>query len=111
VATYGNNTVTEYGKAQLARSGVLPPRVTISSVTSLVLDTPDDVALDSSGSLWVPNAGRNAVVEFTKAQLSKSGSPPPAVTIAGAGSKLNWPWAVAIEPQASEGRTSDLTQQ
>jgi hypothetical protein len=97
-ANYGNNTVTEYSKAQLAQPGSRDPKITISFATSLSLDTPGDVALDSSGSLWVPNASNNTVVEFTKAELAKSGSPAPTVTIKGAASELNWPWSVAIEP-------------
>jgi hypothetical protein len=40
----------------------------------------------------------NSVVEYTEAQLTKSGSPVPAVTITGPATGLNWPWAVAIEP-------------
>jgi hypothetical protein len=46
----------------------------------------------------VPDAVNNAVNVFTKSQLSKSGSQPPAFNIGGSATGLNWPWAVAIEP-------------
>ena len=91
---YNLNTVVEFTKAELARSGSPAPKAVISSSQN---GTPGDVAVDASGDLWVPTM-QNAVVEYTKAQLTKSGSPAPALTIAGPTTKLNWPWAVAVEP-------------
>jgi hypothetical protein len=95
--------VVEYTKAQLAHSGSTAPKVVISSSS---FSYPSDPAFDGSGDLWVPNQGRRqpsgawvyAVVEFTKAQLTKSGSRAPASTISGPATKLNFPFAVAIEP-------------
>jgi hypothetical protein len=78
----------------LAKSGSLTPQVTISSAWS----GEDDVAFDALGDLWAPNGATNAVVEFTKAKLAKSGSPPPAKTISGPATGLSWPWAVTVEP-------------
>lgn len=96
VASYdAPNTVVEFTKSQLARSGSQTPKVVISSS---VLNGSGDVAVSSGGDLWVPNSGNNTVVEFTKSQLAMSGSPAPALTIAGPATGLNWPWAVAIEP-------------
>lgn len=94
---YGGTTAVEFTKAQLAKSGLPAPRVVISSLS---LASPGDVAVDSSGDLWVPNFSVDhfSVVEFTKVQVAKSGSPAPAVTIAGPSTGLNNPWAVAIEP-------------
>jgi len=56
------------------------------------------VAFDLTGNLWVPNTGDNAVVEFAKAQLAKSGSQRPAKDIAGPATGLNSPWSIAVEP-------------
>ncbi|MGO9581730.1 MAG: hypothetical protein ACLP36_02885 [Acidimicrobiales bacterium] len=97
---YSSDTVVEFTKEQLAKSGFPAAKVVISSSYS----SPGDVAVSSSGDLWVPYAqplvpgGPWAVVEFTKAQLTRSGSPKPTVTIAGPHTGLNGPWGVAIEP-------------
>jgi len=100
VGNYTSDTVVEFTKEQLAKSGFPAAKVVISSSYS----SPGDVAVSSSGDLWVPYAqpsapgGPWAVVEFTKAQLMRSGSPKPTVTIAGPHTGLNGPWGVAIEP-------------
>ena len=94
---YSAKTVVEFAKAQLGRTATLAPRVVISSFS---YSSPGDVAVSRSGELWVPYFGGVswAVAEFTKAQLGRSGSPTPAVTIAGPQTGLNSPWVVAIEP-------------
>ncbi|MGA3355098.1 MAG: hypothetical protein ABSD85_18250 [Acidimicrobiales bacterium] len=104
-ANYNGNygdTVVEFTKAQLAKSGSPRARVTITPKPSSSepdgLADPGDVAFDRTGDLWVPNAGAGAVVELTQAQLAKSGSPVPARIITGPATKLNWPWSLAIEP-------------
>ena len=48
--------------------------------------------------LWVPTMGLHTVVEYTRAQLGKSGVPVPHVTISTNADTENGPWAVAIEP-------------
>jgi len=58
-ANYDGNTVVEFTKAQLAKSGSVTPRVTISSKG--IMD-PGDVAFNSSGDLWVPKCGHQRVV-------------------------------------------------
>jgi DNA-binding beta-propeller fold protein YncE len=99
VTNYPGRTVVEFTKAQLAKSGSLNAKVTISSEpASEGLDYPGDVGFDLTGDLWVPNAGHNAVIEFAKSQLAKSGSQRPAKVIAGTATGLNWPWSVAVEP-------------
>jgi hypothetical protein len=70
-----SNTVVEYSKAELAKASPVPT-VTISGTS---LDSPATPAFDRSGDLWVSN--NSTVVEFTKAQLSRSASPTPAVTL------------------------------
>jgi hypothetical protein len=76
------NTLKEWTKAQLARTGsTLPtPKVTI---TSDMLNGPCKPIFDRAGDLW---AGQmNNVVEYTKAQLAKSGSQDPEVVISSPG--------------------------
>ena len=75
-----NNTVVEYSKAELTKASP-SPTVTISSPNPL------GPTLDPAGDMWLvnnnPNTGASvALVEFTKAQLAKSGSPKPVVSIA-----------------------------
>jgi hypothetical protein len=58
-----------------------------------------DIAFDQSGVLWAPNHVRNgAVVEFAKAQLTKSGALAPMWTISGPDNGLSYPIDGAIEP-------------
>jgi hypothetical protein len=91
---YGSDTVVEFTREELSRSGSPWPTVTL---TSPVFIEPGDVAIDPAGDLWVPTAV-NGVLGFTKNQLVKSGSPTPTFDIVGRSTGLNWPWAVAIEP-------------
>ena len=107
VGNYNANTVVEFTQAQIAKPGSPDANVTISSSKYAA---PGDVAVSSSGNLWVPYFGSDvltsgkgsvaiwAVAEFAKGQLARSGSPKPAVTITGPDTGLNNPWAVAIEP-------------
>jgi hypothetical protein len=71
-------SMSEWAKAQLAKSGSPAPLVTISSTS---LNWPCRPAFDSAGDLWAANNYGDTVVEFTKAQLAKSGSPAPWVTV------------------------------
>jgi len=95
VPEYSGIALAEYTKAELTKSGSPPPHVTIRGS---VLSTPQGLAFDSSGDLWVLNNGDQALVEYTKAELAKSGSPTPASTIKGAATGLNNPSYFAIEP-------------
>ena len=87
--------MVEFTKAELVKSGSQAPRVDNSSMS---LFKPGQLAVSASGSLWVPDAEANTLVEFARRQLVKSGFPSPVVTISGPATGLNWPWAVAIEP-------------
>jgi hypothetical protein len=69
------NNVVEYSKAELT-SASPAPSVTISQSGSGAMG----LAFDSSGDLWVTK-NNSTVIEFTQAQLAKSGSPVPSVTI------------------------------
>ena len=67
-----DNSVVEYGKAELAKASPAPT-ITLSIQSG-------GLAFDPSGGLWVADYGR-AAIEFTKAQLAKSGSRNSVVTI------------------------------
>ncbi len=97
VPEYYGDAVAEYTKTELTKSGSPPAHVTIAGSIS-TLYTPQDLAFDSSGDLWVLNTGDKSLVEYSKAELAKSGSPTPAGTIKGAATGLNSPNYLAIEP-------------
>ena len=97
-----DTSVVEFSKAELATANPAPT-VTISSSGGAQL------VFDSSGNLWMVTGGgpdcfgtpcTNEVLEFTKAQLSISGSPTPAVTISstnvGTHESLDGPYSLAF---------------
>jgi hypothetical protein len=88
------DTVFDFTKAQLAKSGDPAPRVTISSDGLSAACRP---TFDSSGDMWAANYGGppSTVVEFTKAQLAKSGSSAPWVTISSG--RLESPGGIAFD--------------
>jgi sugar lactone lactonase YvrE len=96
--------VVEFSAAELG-TATPTPTVTISSTGGA------NLAFTRSGDLWMVTGGgpncfgtpcTNELVEFTRAQLSTSGSPTPAVTIAsaivGSTQSLDGPYGVAIAP-------------
>jgi hypothetical protein len=92
-----NNTVVEYTRSELTKSGSPAPYVTISANASLSnLNEPGSLAFDPSGDMWVLNA--TTVVEFNKGQLTKSGSPAPMRTIAGPKTAMDCPSSIVIQP-------------
>jgi sugar lactone lactonase YvrE len=81
VADLHHTHLVEFSAAQLATGGVLTPVDTIGA-TAGSLASPDGVAFDASGNLWVSNGGNNkTVVEFTPAQLAAGGAPAPTVIV------------------------------
>ena len=75
--------VLEFTRAQrveLAKSTSPSPSPDVM-ITSDGLNGPCKPAFDAAGGLWSGNYGGGTVVEFTKAQLAKSGSPAPKVTL------------------------------
>ena len=86
------DTVSEWARAGLIKSGSPAPKVTISWSK---LKTPCKPAFDRSGNLWVAGYFGADVVEFAKAQLARSGSFVPKVVISS--SSLNGPGDVAID--------------
>jgi ligand-binding sensor domain-containing protein len=96
-----SNELLEFTKAELSTSGSPSPAVTIRSTkvgTNKSLYGPYSLAFDASGDLWVENFDGNSTVEFSKDQLSSSGSPTPVRTIVGPRTGMNWPSYVVIEP-------------
>jgi hypothetical protein len=96
--------VVEFPRAELATANPTPT-VTISSTGGA------NMAFTFSGDMWMVTGGglpdcygtpcNNELVEFTRAQLSRSGSPTPAVTISstgtGATGSLWGPYGVAVD--------------
>jgi hypothetical protein len=96
--------VVEFSRAELATANPTPT-VTISSTGGA------NMAFTQSGDMWMVTGGglpdcygtpcNNELVEFTMAQLSRSGSPTPAVTIssteAGPTGSLWGPYGVAVD--------------
>jgi streptogramin lyase len=102
-------SMLEFSKAELAIANP-NPTVTISSTGGA------NISFTPSGNLWMVTGGgplddcfgtpcNNELVEFTRAQLSTSGSPTPAVTIKsteiGAAGSMWGPYGVAINPSGS----------
>jgi sugar lactone lactonase YvrE len=75
-----NSEVEEFTASQLGSSGDKTPAV-ILSANGGSLDSPEQLAFDHKGNLWVANAGNATVVMFAKKQLKASGMPVPAVTL------------------------------
>jgi hypothetical protein len=99
-------SMLEFSKAELAMANPTPT-VTISSTGGA------NISFTPSGDLWMVTGGgplndcfgtpcNNELVKFTKAQLSTSGSPKPAVTIkstrVGAAGSMWGPYGVAVDP-------------
>ena len=78
VANFGSNTVVEYAKGQLARSGNPTPTVKLSSA---IFEGPFGAAFDSKGDLVVADTGSGTIVKFTPNQLKTSGAPIPKVAV------------------------------
>lgn len=98
-----NNSIAGYAAAQLKKSGQPKPDVVISANANGSLESPEALAFDGNGNLWVANsaaagAGSNTVVEFTTTQLSASGSPKPAVRLASNAGSINNPQGLAFDP-------------
>ena len=73
-------TIVAYGADQLETSGSPAPRVRLTGAHHS-LSAPSGIAFDSDGDLWVANVGNGTVVGFDAAQLSKSGTIAPRVTL------------------------------
>ena len=81
VANESSDTVVEYSSRRLLAASPVPS-VVLSSSRASSLDNPNGIAFDPSGNLWVSNGGNSSVVEFTRGELARSGSPRPRVSLA-----------------------------
>ena len=90
---YGSNTVVEFTKDRLAKSGSPTPNLTISGSD---LSSPFGLAFDHSGDLWVGNEGSGVVIDYAKRELTKSGSPTPRTKFSPGGAE-----AVAFDPSGN----------
>jgi sugar lactone lactonase YvrE len=91
------NSLVEFTEGELAKAAP-KPAVIIASGSANGLNAPDDLAFDAAGDAWVANTGANTVVEYSKSELAKSGSPAPVRTISGKATGLNYPMSLAVEP-------------
>jgi hypothetical protein len=102
-STCPEGCVVEFSRAELAMPDPAPT-VTISSTGG------SNMAFSPSGDMWMVTGGgpdcygtpcNDELVEFTRAQLSASGTPTPAVTISstqpGPGGSLYGPYGVAVD--------------
>jgi hypothetical protein len=102
-STCPEGCVVEFSRGELATPDPTPT-VTVSSTGGA------NIAFTSSGNMWMVTGGgsdcygtpcNNELVEFTRTQLARSGSPTPAVTIssteAGANGSLYGPYGVAVD--------------
>jgi sugar lactone lactonase YvrE len=96
-----NSTLVDFTPSQLAASGSPSPTVTLSSTASGSLDSPQGIAFDAAGDLWVANHANNSLVELAPSQLTSTGTPTPTSTVTGALTGLTGPEGVALPP-ASE---------
>jgi streptogramin lyase len=97
VSNNNTSTVVEYAKSQLASSGTPTPTVTLTS-TGGSLSGSLSLVFDGAGDLWVADYTNNSVVKFSPSQLSASGSPTPAATLAGSATGINAPTGLAFPP-------------
>ena len=89
VANVGNGTVVEFEAAQLATSGTVAPRVTLSEERGGLVGSPSGLAFDDDGSLWVAGLDGN-VTGFTHEQLLATGPTSPNVSMTLDGHGLLW---------------------
>ena len=99
VAGYDSSTVLEYVPSQLAKSGTPTPTV-ILTATAGSIGSPNTVAFDGSGNLWVSN-DTGTVVRFDASQITKSGNPQPAATIANSSLGSEYPAGLAFDASGS----------
>lgn len=85
----GANTVVQFSAAQLQTGGTLAPVITIIAIDGS-LDSPQAVAFDTDGDLWVANLSASMIVEYSPGQLLVGGGVTPAgiLTVAGGGVSL-----------------------
>ncbi len=90
-------TVVSFTPAQLSTSGNPTPTVTLTS-TAASINSPDALAFDSSGRLWVANdVSPGSVVAFSPSQLTANGAPVPTVTLTSNTTNLSSPDGLSFD--------------
>ena len=105
IANNGTTTIFEFNAASLptaSGSVTLTPNIMLSDDGKQSIQGPWALAFDSSGNLWSSNANApNTVVQFSKASLTASGSPTPAVMLSptqvGGNASLSAPNGIAFD--------------
>lgn len=87
-----DNLVLGFDHNALSSAGQQAATVVISSQDG-VLNLPAGLAFDRSGALWVTNFGNGKIVKYEASQLTRSGSPAPAVVLTGP----EHPFGIAID--------------
>ena len=101
-----DNSIAEYSVAQIAKSGQPKPSVIIAADATGSLNSPEAIAFDPHGNLWVANSaatgtGANQLVEYSASQLAASGNPTPTVRIASNAGSINNPQGMAFDPSGN----------
>jgi sugar lactone lactonase YvrE len=86
VSSENNSKVLELSVDQLGSSGDKMPAV-ILSASGDSLKSPEQLAFDHKGNLWVANLEGPTLVMFAKSQLRETGTPTPMVTLSGSAIK------------------------
>ncbi|MGO9457969.1 MAG: IPT/TIG domain-containing protein [Acidimicrobiales bacterium] len=71
--------------------------MTIASNPAAPLSGPTNLAIDTSGDLWVANQTSSTVMEYKTTQLTASGDPLPAVIISSTGTSLTHPSGLGFD--------------
>jgi sugar lactone lactonase YvrE len=98
VGNDGTNTLVRFTPAQISATGAPTPGVTLTS-TGTSIATPDALAFDGSGQLWVADdTTPGSLVAFSPAQLASSGAPVPHITLSPNGTSLDAPDGLTFDP-------------
>ncbi|MFN2460080.1 MAG: SMP-30/gluconolactonase/LRE family protein [Candidatus Velthaea sp.] len=89
-----DNTIYVFALAGCTSGTILTPTRTISGAQTL-LNSPDGIAVDAAGNIFVANFGGNQILEFGP---NANGNAAPAMVIGGANTTLSFPIAIAVSP-------------
>lgn len=91
-----NHRLVKFASAKLESSGSPAPDVQLSASPGS-LETPAGLAFDRTGRLWVADPGRQTLIAYSAEQLATSGSPVPAVILAGNSESAGIPTGLAFD--------------
>jgi sugar lactone lactonase YvrE len=103
------NTVVQFSAPQLRAGGSLTPAITITAVDGS-FDSPQALAFDADGNLWVANLSNNMIVEYSPGQLLVGGGVTPAGILTVAGGRVSLA-ALAFDNSGGLWTTSVSTSQ